>query len=538
MVDTLAFQQSVTMPKKRKKASARKPRRSSSIADHKRVGRQLLPPMLAMGSTPVVFMHWARDRLPDYLWVASRLLGGADRLPVAARELDLAHAAIEQDLAGVPSEWVLDGTLTSFEQMPEAARSSLLSALDAAGQFESFVPEGFAHAVAQYENAPGAWLAAPWAERGLIPDRSAAENWLRPIIAAGLDGRDALATHSKALTVRQMVKAGRIHFAEGMGFLDLLPRYPGGTTEDESARVESSLRAMFNAIAPDATVDWPREFWRSNWHLFECGWPDNDSPASDDAADATESSDSGDETTLREYLQDLQHRSAQLWDRYFDVATTTAPDLYDPDRFEVLTGLVGRSVRYVQSFVQTPPMWTMEHGAPILRALLETEIVLRYLLAKEEEGPLYARFKAFGAGKIKLLKLHVEEYIDALEAPPEELLQYREYLNAVVNRDLYEEFQTVDLGGSFAGVDTRRMSQAVGMESDYRFVFAPASSNVHGEWGVIDENVFTTCANPLHRFHRIVARPSPTVIGPSFVESIMDRADNLVDYYVKSVGTE
>lgn len=490
--------------------------------------------MLSIGSTPFTFVNWARDRLPDYLWVAAHLHGGKERMLSTAAQLDLASAAIAEHVTEMPDEWVLDGTLSSFEQLPENARTALLERLDATGTYEEFVPRGFAQALAQYGSAPGAWLAAPWIEGGLEVSASVAEDWLRPVVAAALDGRGMLATHSKALTIRQLMQAGRIHFSENIGFLELLPRYPFDTDDDETARVESSLRAMFNAVATTATTDWPRDFWRSNWRLFGCEWPNihDDNEAED--ADAAFSTDAM--PTLRDYMLDLQSRTQELWATYFGTATTTPPDLYDPDRFEVLTGLVGRAVRYVLSFAQTPPMWTMEHGAPVLRALLETEIVFRYLLHTEASEPLYAKFKQFGAGKIKLLKLHIEEYIDSLDSPPEELLRYREYLEAVVNRDIYEEFQSVNLGGSFSGVDTRRMSQAVGMESEYRFVFAPASSNVHGEWGVIDENVFTTCANPLHRYHRIVAKPSPTLIGSSFVESIVDRATDLVERYEAEIA--
>ncbi len=489
--------------------------------------------MLSMGSTPFVFVNWARDTLPDYLWVAAQLHGGKERMLAAAVQLDLAAAAIAEYVKEMPPEWVFDGTLSSFEHLPDNARAALLAVLDATDTYEDFVPEGFAHTLAQYEDAPGAWLVTPWIERGLEANASAAEDWLRPVIAAALEGRGTLATHSKAMTIRQLMKAGRIHLGEDLGFLELLPRYPFDTNDEETARVESSLRAMYNAVAPTATSDWPRVFWRSNWRLFECEWP----KASDDneAEETTAAASNDTAPTLRDYMLDLQSRARQLWDTYFEIATTTPPDLYDPDRHEVLTGLVGRAVRYVLSFTQTPPMWTMEHGAPILRALLETEIVFQYLLHTEAEEPLYAKFKTYGAGKIKLLKLHIEEHIDSLESPPEELLQYRDYLEAVVNRDIYEEFQSVNLGGSFSGVDTRRMSQAVGMESDYRFVFAPASSNVHGEWGVIDENVFTTCANPLHRYHRIVAKPATTLIGPSFVESIMERATDLVQTYVAKI---
>lgn len=155
----------------------------------------------------------------------------------------------------------------------------------------------------------------------------------------------------------------------------------------------------------------------------------------------------------------------------------------------------------------------------------------KYLVAQESKKPLYAKFKAYGTGKMKLLKLHLEDRIATFDDPPEDLVNYVQYLSDVVNRDRYEEFQNIDLGGSFAGIDMRRMSQGVGMEDEYRFLFAPASGNVHGEWGVIDENVFTTCRNPLHRYHRILAKPKATLFGSDFVEGVVERTKHLIDVY-------
>lgn len=511
------------MPKKRKKRPQTKERQSSTLSQHKRVGRVLQPPMMSLGNAPFNFVNWARDKFPEFVWVCSILVDGdKERLVITAGLIDFVTDAIKEHLGDMPHDWVFDGTLTSFESLPERARAALLEALDRIDGYEDFVPEGMAHVLGLYPDAPGRWLIRPWLDRGLSIDPEAARKWLTPIVEEGLDGRGQIATWAKVTHFRQVLASGRMHFSDQISFVGLLHRYPLETSEVETAQVESSIRASYNMLAMRQESEWPKRFWQSNWNLFPCAWPEpvDRSPMSD-----------ADHQSLDAYLSDLRQRSQRLWDDFFTVATTTDPDLYDPDRFEVLTGLIGRVVRYVQSFVLTPPMWTMEHGAPVLRALVETEILFKYLVAQESKEPLYAKFKAYGIGKIKLLKLHLEDHIATFDDPPEDLVSYVEYLSDVVNRDRYEEFQNIDLGGSFAGTDMRKMSQEVGMESEYRFLFAPASGNVHGEWGVIDENVFTTCRNPLHRYHRIVAKPTATLIGPDFVEGVIERTQHLVDVY-------
>jgi hypothetical protein len=54
----------------------------------------------------------------------------------------------------------------------------------------------------------------------------------------------------------------------------------------------------------------------------------------------------------------------------------------------------------------------------------------------------------------------------------------------------------MQLGGTFAGKSTRDMAAPVGMESEYNFVFAPASSSAHREWVTLDRYVLTRCTVP------------------------------------------
>lgn len=177
----------------------------------------------------------------------------------------------------------------------------------------------------------------------------------------------------------------------------------------------------------------------------------------------------------------------------------------------------------------------MEQGAPLVRSLAEGRILIRWLLRHDDEI-LYRRFKDYGRGRLKLLKLHLEDYVEQLSEPPESLTSYIDYLDVLVNQDLWEEWQEIDLSGNFANVDTRKMAAEVGLETDYRFLFAPASSNVHGEWSVIDEYVFDRCQNPLHRGHRVLRDDLTKVIGPQFIEAMIDSASAIVEEYTKTVA--
>ncbi len=46
-----------------------------------------------------------------------------------------------------------------------------------------------------------------------------------------------------------------------------------------------------------------------------------------------------------------------------------------------------------------------------------------------------------------------------------------------------------------------KMADETGLDDIHRLVYAPASSELHGEWASLKEYYLTRCANPLHRFH-------------------------------------
>jgi len=487
--------------------------------------------MTLPGITPVV---WWRDYLPNYLWVCWNVRS-EDYVDVfvTSKYLDEIEVSLGEDRAGFPDDWIFTGKLTDFEAIPEPARASVLHHLFGLNAYEDIVPEEFAVALAMYPDAPGRWLIQPWLDRGLTIDPAVAERGLRDVVGKSLDGQGKVATRAKALLFRQVMKAGRVHYSSEVmtdQLADAFRKYPKNTTEEENNRLESHVRAAFLAMESlsGQKTGWAKKFWRSNWKLYACQTADTE-PGPDVLDGRSEE--------VRESLRGLRKQVEELWQRFVTGAKRTDPDLYAPDRFEVLTGLVGRALRLVRTIAGYPLMWTMEQGAPVLRALVESRIVIRYLVARSDPD-LYGKFKAYGVGHLKLLKLHMEEFLDKADEAGEGLQNYLDLITSYVNRDQYEEYVSIDLGSGFAGLDMRKMADEVDLGNDYRLLFAPASSNVHGEWGAIDMNVFEPCLNPLHARHRVIADEDRTVIGPHFLQDLIDYANVLVDEYVKAVDTK
>jgi hypothetical protein len=479
---------------------------------------------------------WLKDTLPNMLWVCSLIATNDERrgMLLASRTLDtiddvLAEMCPADELEKRPP---IDGQLTTLNLVPETARGAILAKLQSVGLYSLAVPEEFAHALGMYPAAPGRWLIEPWINEGLTIDRETAQRFLNNVLLESIHGQARVPTRAKAVVYARWCKAGRVRFAfEGADeIIELLVRYPDNLTKDELDHADAFIRASFLGLsktfeqdaAPSPGKLWAQEFWRSNWHLYPC--------VNDDAVPGVPSSRDEIANARALYVEDVQ----KLHEAFLATARQSDPDLFEPDRYEVLTGITLRALRLIHAGASTPILWSGEHGAPLLRSLIEALIVLRWLI-KREDPELYTSFKEYGRGHLKLLKLHLEEYADSLDEPDEDLQDYLKYLDSEVNQDVGEEWQNISIQSNFAGMNTREMAIEVGMEREYRLVFAPASSAAHGEWYSIDRYVLQRCRNLLHGGHRMPRATLTMPIGPQLIESSLSLAEDLVAAYTSAM---
>lgn len=479
---------------------------------------------------------WMRDTLPNMLWICS-VIATNDELRgmhLAMNTLDVVDEALAELIQDEPvaKRPVIDGQLTSLELVSEDARSTILERLQSLGLYDLVVPEKFANALGMYPNAPGRWLIMPWISNGLSIDWEAAQRYLTKVIETSAHGQDRVPTRAKFIVLARYAKAGRIVLAhEGAeDTIDLLARYPGELSADEMRRADPTIRAMFLAFAnafDDAegegkAVEWARKFWRTNWHIYPC--------STDDAYPGAPSNPENVAESRAHFVQKVR----ELHQQFLETARKADPDLYEPDRYEVLTGITLRALRLAHATASSPVLWSGEHGSPMIRSLIEALIVFRWLV-KRDDASLYYGFKEYGRGHLKLLKLHLEDYLDSLGEPDEDLQEYLNYLDAEVNQDVGEEWQNISIQSTFGGVSARDMAIDVGMEQEYRLLFAPASSATHGEWYSLDRYVLQRCHNVLHGGHRIPRSALSTPIGPQLIDSCLSIIGDLVSAYIDSM---
>lgn len=510
---------------------------NSKLSSHKQQGKRLSAPMNAIA--PSTLVPWLRDVFPSLIWSSALLhQHGLDNgLVVATRALDILSEYVSDSV-------VLDGSLQAFESVPAEKRPEALQALRGAGSlYEDAFPWLLVRALDCYDGLPGAWVFDGWTGARPVVAEDAPGEFLADVVRAAWHGRSDVATRAKVLAMRGEMYSGKMHFAPGLGFLELLPRYPTQLDDDERGRVESSIRAMFNGVwgmqqhaAAEARQVWAAAFWRQNWSLYPCMAIVRPS----DTGDSGGNGDTGEGTSdgvppWVELRADALGRVEALKERFLESVFAADPDIYSPDRHEVLTGLVNRQVRAVEAMASMPLFWSVEHGAPLIRGLVEARIVAKWLMHKNDQA-LYERFKDYGRGHLKLHVLHLREYADAEAGDTADLDAEIAELEDVLDRDMMEEFQDIDVNARFTKEDTRTMAYAVGLAREYRTLFAPMSANVHGEWIPLDQYALDICRNPLHRAHRLPNFDSRTTLSPTHVTLAIDQLEAMVGEYVAGIG--
>jgi hypothetical protein len=159
------------------------------------------------------------------------------------------------------------------------------------------------------------------------------------------------------------------------------------------------------------------------------------------------------------------------------------PDLWDHDRYDVLTGITWRVLRIAEHLIAHPSQWSEEHGYPAVRSMLEGAIQMTWMLKVEEARPtVWAEFKNYGRGRTKALKLHPEAtHARATGAEKKTLEGVLKKLDQEANRDVNEESQDISTAGTFIDdMSLAAMAEEVGMGGMYRSTMGPASSALHG----------------------------------------------------------
>jgi hypothetical protein len=508
------------------------------LAGHYRVGKRFKPPLLSFSETQTVISDWIRDDLPDLMWpLVVALLEGDSAASLIGKAQQAVIDVVPEEILH-ESGAALDGRLTSVERFPVEWRDPVIGSLRTRGLGERAFPATLVGVLDLYEGAPGGWLMVdPWDQGDAKPSPEEAMVFLASaVVEAVKDSQlDALV---KAPTFGWLVLRGKLTMPANE--VDVLRDYP--VNERSRPLAEAILRSGFLALKGSvAELDveriddqrrWAASFWQQNWAMTLCSTGEPMIPSEGDPVVPGL-------VQAREAVKVSLRKAHEIYEGYVEAAMSRelVVNLHRPARHEVACGLVARAYRAVVATLAAPHRWTGEHAADVIRVLVESTWLLRWMGAQEGDSG-FERFQAYGAGKRKLTRRHMADLVAKLgDEAPEYLRTATEQLSQKTGGDWGEEFQEVSVEATFAGRTLRQIADELGDLDGYRYEYQPASAVTHGEWWTIDDYCLQRCANPLHLFH-LLPSLAPTPVEPKFPEPLLARLERLVDTALSVIGSD
>lgn len=501
------------------------------LAGHYKRGKTFTPPLLT--HEQMVPSEWARDDLPDLLW--SLVLAALEGREAAA----LFRKAQEAVLEVIPAESLvasgaaLDGRLTSLERFPEEDRPQVVQALTDFPEHARLLPPQLIGVLKLYEQLPGRWLVVePWEASNSAPSPDESVNFLAHAIVSVIADAGLNAVTKTPPYAWQLLR-GKVSLPREI--VDLLRDYP--LDEEKRPMAEATIRSSFLAMkAADAHEHpewsapreaWKESFWEQNRNFTPCVLEDPVIP---------EERDTVEELPGDEVIAEALTRAKSMYEAFVEMSFAASPKFSQFPRHEVISGLVTRAFRALEVLLQNPALWTGESASPASRLLIETHVLLTWMLQQDEE--IFSKYQSYGHGKRKLMRRHVEDLLTSTgDDAPEILRSLAEQLKADTGGEWSEQFQEVSVDSTFAGVSVRQMAEEAGLLDEYRHVYQPASGVSHGEWWAVEDYAMQRCANPLHCFHMVPALKSFR-IEPEFGKVAVNYFERILEVAVPALAEQ
>lgn len=458
------------MSKKHGKKRNRSRQHGSTLSQHKKVGKVLLPPMLHMlPQDKLRFSSWLDNRLPEVLWA------------VLATSL-------------IPRKELLQVFFRIARELGETARRSESGALDLTLSALSGSGDGIEKVCAILRQHPeGARALRPLLIFQSLPSR---ERWaaalqeatadedgqvLAEAVTKCLDHQSQQSTDIRWLILVFNIARGKVQLPKSM--IDGLRKYMELDPEAEEMRViRPSIRAAemaFRMTSPDVgdvESPWCRSFWKESLERSGC---------------VADGRNADIQPVDLELLQSAWfEKQYELVERFLRLQSTTALDA----RIDAVFGIALFAGSVLLEVMHGNNRFGIS-GRLLLRSLAECRITLAFLAAKDDSS-LWVRYRSYGVGQAKLALLKFDE----LNERPKFLDEGS--LAVIANEDAAEEFVKVDLG-HWCSTDLRKMAEFAGVKGEYDAYYGWSSTFVHGGWAAVRDVSLAACVNPLHRLHRV-----------------------------------
>ena len=440
-------------------------RDKSTLQEHRRHKKVLKPPFMAMSQDANwAPSFWIHERLPEMLWAA---------LVFTACDQDEAFEYFNSLFAFLVDHAEKDKmghlTLSGIAGLEEPVQSELLHhMLEYEGAQESL------RELLRYDSLP---MRSTWAEH-LAPPQDI--ELLRTAVGNILWHQSEMATACRWVRVMGLIVIGNIQFApQTKETAELIVNYPNGDLTKARPSIRASEIGLGEMPGTSQSNQWVEGFWRESWEQTACI-----------PQELSDTLPKVDNLLTRAQVNDLHQR---LIDHWGSTQPSTAPEA----KHAAVFGMALYCLRIIDEMMGIG-VSASTLGRMGLRTILEVNLNLTYL-NQRDQPKLWAKWREYGAGQAKLNVLKFEDQLD----PPDYVdLSSIEH---IAFEEEGPEFLNINLGG-WSGLDLRRISEKAGLKDLYDQHYPGNSGFVHGTWSGVSEAIWGTCANPLHRLHRIPTR--------------------------------
>ena len=485
-----------------KKKKSRRRIRSTALERRQRQGKKLLSPFSSVRDF-VKWTSWKNDHLLNILW-ACVLAGSLDRdhyldlfrkIATAARSSlkDIDHASLCHNFLSTLGQDTFDQVFSpiasDIRARPIAQCLTLIDGLPDKEHWRRLFPES--------ESSSESWETLA---RGVFScmDHQSQEatdvRWLKVIFLA-ISGKLVLPRNPDSSQKSDLVEELRLYPNHG----DMRKVRP------TIRSLEGAVRSM--DIGPQKGNNIPKFqseiIWDELFQKTECILGIHDDPISEDRKDL---------------VDELTATIDRAIDHFISSISTTNVDA----RMDASFGIALYSLTLIYELAYSPGR-LFSSGRIMLRTIAECFITLNYLSAKDDPT-IWIQYRNYGVAQTALTFLKISglddipDYLDA------------EKLEMLANEDAWMEILDIRLG-AWTNKNLRKMSEESGVKDVYDRYYDWPSGFVHGHWGSIRDSVFTTCLNPLHRFHRVPQplQPMPSVLIDCcrLCNRILDKLDGL-----------
>lgn len=440
----------------RRKREARE--RFSTLNEHERRGRIFIPPLMQIPKWK--FSSWHAERLPEMAW-AVLLISCLER----QAGLDVFRSAAKFIEGLDATDKIPDVTLSGLGKLPESRREAFIELItkDKSAKL----------AMSPLLVLDGLPARSSWEKHldSSIPPQEAWQALAKGVLVT-LDHQSQESTDCRWMRVLAMLLSEKLKLPSLEAVKEIL-EYP---MFGDMRKVRPSIRATEIGF-PMEPAEWPENFWKQCMIRTPCSsmvWTYDETPRGRAALSS----------------KGIATAWLELKLHFHNSILTTAPDARHDTAFGIgfyALALAGEILR--------GKMEDSVSGRLVLRTLVECNITLAYLL-KLDDPETWKAFRAYGAGQAKLAFLKSEESGNPAASVDVARLQQ------LANEDVWMEFLPVDIG-HWEGSNLREISIKAGAKETYDRFYSWTSNFTHGHWAAVRESVFDTCANPLHRFHRV-----------------------------------